>query len=138
EPLERRIAELGLGNTVHLLGHRLDIAAILARCRAACLCSSAEGLSNALMEAMAARLPIVATAVGGNPELVRPGENGLLVPYGDPQSLAEKLFELLTDEARADAMGRQGRARVEAELTPSRMAEGPAAVYRQVLAGPPP
>ena len=138
EHLQQRIAELGLTDRVYLLGHRLDVPAVLARVRAACLCSSAEGLSNALMEAMAARLPIVATAVGGNPELVRPGENGLLVPYGDPQSLAEKLFELLTDEARADEMGRQGRARVEAELTLSRMAEGHAAVYRQVLEGPAP
>src|SRR5438067_12551121 len=135
EALEKRIAELGLEKTVHLLGHRLDIPAILARSRAACLCSSAEGLSNALMEAMAARLPIVATAVGGNPELVRPGENGLLVPYGDPSSLADKLVELLPDADRAAAMGGRGRERVEADLTLSRMAEGYGAVYRGVLDG---
>ena len=135
EPLQRRIAELGLQNSVFLLGHRLDVPAILARVRAACLCSSAEGLSNALMEAMAARVPIVATAVGGNPELVRPGENGLLVPSGDPRSLADKLVELLGDGARAAGMGRQGRARVEAELTLSRMAEEYGAAYRRLLDG---
>jgi glycosyltransferase involved in cell wall biosynthesis len=135
EPLEKRIAELGLSDRVFLLGHRLDVPAILARVRAACLCSSAEGLSNALMEAMAARLPIVATAVGGNPELVRPGENGLLVPYGDPASLADKLVELFSDAGRAAGMGRRGRERVEAELTLSRMAEGYGAVYRRLLDG---
>jgi glycosyltransferase involved in cell wall biosynthesis len=135
EPLEKRIAELGLSDRVFLLGHRLDVPAILSRVRAACLCSSAEGLSNALMEAMAARLPIVATAVGGNPELVRPGENGLLVPYGDPASLADKLVELFLDADRAAGMGRRGRERVEAELTLSRMAEGYGAVYRRLLDG---
>jgi len=135
--LQARILELGLSDRVFLLGHRLDVPAVLSRVRAACLCSSAEGLSNSLMEAMAARLPIVATAVGGNPELVRPGENGLLVPYGDARSLAEKLIELLSDERGAAEMGRRGRARVEVELTLSRMAEGHGAVYRQVLDGPP-
>jgi len=135
EFLEKRVAALGLSDRVFLLGHRLDVPAILARARAACLCSSAEGLSNALMEAMAARLPIVATAVGGNPELVRPGENGLLVPYGDPSSLADKLVELLPDAERAAAMGGRGRERVEADLTLSRMAEGYGAVYRGVLDG---
>ncbi len=116
-----------------LLGHRLDVPAILARAKAGCLCSSAEGLSNALMEAMATRLPIVATAVGGNPELIRPGENGLLVPYGDAASLADKLVELLSDPERAAAMGLRGRERVEAELTLARMAEGYGAVYRRLL-----
>src|SRR5205814_1864789 len=129
-PLEKRIAELRLQDRVFLLGHRLDVPAILVRVRAACLCSSAEGLSNAIMEAMAARLPIIATAVGGNPELVRQGENGLLVPYGDPSSLADKLVELLPDADRAAAMGGRGRERVEADLTLSRMAEGYGAVYR--------
>jgi glycosyltransferase involved in cell wall biosynthesis len=133
EHLEKRIAELGLKDRVFLLGHRLDVPAILGRVRAACLCSSAEGLSNALMEAMASRLPIVATAVGGNPELVRPGENGLLVPYGDAASLADKLHELFRDEARAAAMGRNGRARVETELTLARMTDAYGAAYRRLL-----
>ena len=137
EPLQERIRELGLGGRVFLLGHRLDVPAILSRVRAACLCSSAEGLSNALMEAMAARLPIVATAVGGNPELIRPGENGLLVPPGDPRSLADALSLLLGDEESAAGMGERGRARVEADLTLSRMADGHGAAYRRLLDGAP-
>ncbi|MFL5367098.1 MAG: glycosyltransferase [Myxococcales bacterium] len=134
EVLERRIAELGLEKTVFLLGHRLDIPAILARSRAACSCSSAEGLSNALMEAMAASLPIVATAVGGNPELVHPGENGFLVPYGDVDALATSVVEMLSDPVAAAEMGRRGRRRIEDELSLDKMAEGHGALYRFALA----
>jgi len=76
--LESRIAELGLEDAIEIVGTRYDVPAILARADAACLPSLAEGLPNAVMEAMAARLPIVATAVGGTPELVIPGETGLL------------------------------------------------------------
>jgi glycosyltransferase involved in cell wall biosynthesis len=135
EFLTARIAELGLQERIVLLGHRLDVAAILGRSTAACLCSKAEGLSNALMEAMAARLPIVATDVGGNPELVR--ENGLLVPYADPEALAEKLVHVLRDPEAAAEMGRLGRKRVESELTLEQMAEGHGALYRRALEGKP-
>jgi glycosyltransferase involved in cell wall biosynthesis len=133
--LTRRIAELGLQERVILLGHRLDVAAVLSRATAACLCSRAEGLSNALMEAMAARLPIVATDVGGNPELIR--ENGFLVPYGDPEALAGKLTQLLSSPALAAEMGILGRKRVEQELTLEQMAEGHGALYRRALEGSP-
>jgi glycosyltransferase involved in cell wall biosynthesis len=133
EWLTRRIAELGLQESVILLGHRLDVPAVLARAHAACLCSSAEGLSNALMEAMAARLPVVATRVGGNPELVRDGENGLLVPSGDPRALAVALARLLREPARARAMGLRGRRRIETELSLEQMADGHATLYHRVL-----
>jgi L-malate glycosyltransferase len=131
--LESRIAELGLSDRVFLLGHRLDVPAVLSRAHAACLCSSAEGLSNALMEAMAARLPVVATSVGGNPELIRTGENGVLVPAGDADALAAALWQVLRDGERAREMGVRGRARVEAELTLTKMAEGHGALYRRAL-----
>jgi glycosyltransferase involved in cell wall biosynthesis len=130
--MEKRIAELGLEQRLFLLGHRLDVPAVLAHAQAACLCSSAEGLSNALMEAMAARLPIVATSVGGNPELVS-RENGLLVPYGDPRALASALTQLLSRPEEARLMGVRGRKRVEQELSLDRMADGNAALYRRVL-----
>lgn len=135
EFLTKRIAELGLEERIILLGHRLDVPALLLRARAACLCSSAEGLSNALMEAMAARLPIVATDVGGNPELAR--ENGMLVPYGDAAALAATLTGLLSSPERARTMGERGRKRIELELTMERMAEGHGALYRRALGGAP-
>ena len=120
-----------------LVGHRLDVPAILARAQAACLCLSAEGLSNALMEAMAARLPIVASAVGGTPELVRDGENGYLVPPGDAQALAAKLATLLSRPDAAREMGLRGRRRVESELSMERMADGHGALYRRALQAAP-
>jgi glycosyltransferase involved in cell wall biosynthesis len=137
EHLTARIAQLGLRDRVILLGHRLDVPAILARAQAACLCSSAEGLSNALMEAMAARLPVVATRVGGNPELIQEGENGFLVPYADPDALAATLAALLSAPEDAREMGLRGRKRVEAELSMERMADGHGALYRRALGAAP-
>jgi glycosyltransferase involved in cell wall biosynthesis len=132
--LTRRIAELGLEDRVLLIGHRLDVPALLRRARAAALCSSAEGLSNALMEAMAASLPVVATRVGGNPELVRDGENGFLVPSGDADAMAARLLDLLGGEpGRAMQMGLRGRARIETELTLEAMARGHRDLYRRAL-----
>ncbi|HEY5676108.1 MAG TPA: glycosyltransferase, partial [Myxococcales bacterium] len=96
-----------------------------------------EGLSNALMEAMAARLPVVATRVGGNPELVREGENGFLVPSGDPDALAASLAALLRAPEAAREMGLRGRKRVESELSLERMAEGHGALYRRALGAAP-
>ncbi len=135
EFLEQRIAALGLAGNVFLLGHRLDVPAVLAASDAACLCSSAEGLSNAIMEAMASRLPVVATDVGGNSELVREGESGFLVPYGDAPALAERLARLLASEAARKEMGKKGRARIEAELTIERMADAYGDMYRRLLEG---
>jgi glycosyltransferase involved in cell wall biosynthesis len=132
--LTRRISELGLEDRVLLIGHRLDVPALLKRARAAALCSTAEGLSNALMEAMAASLPVVATRVGGNPELVRDGENGFLVPSGDADAMAARLLELLGgDQGRAMQMGLRGRAHIETELTLEAMARGHRDLYRKAL-----
>jgi glycosyltransferase involved in cell wall biosynthesis len=130
--LERRIRELGLEDRVLLLGHRTDVPAILARADAFTLCSSAEGLSNAIMEAMAARLPIVATRVGGNAELLE-GGRGLLVPYGDPAALAAALEQILERRAEAAEMGRRARAFVEAELSLDRMQSAHEELYRRAL-----
>jgi L-malate glycosyltransferase len=137
EYLDERIVRLGLRERVILLGHRLDVPAILARSQAACLCSSAEGLSNALMEAMAARLPVVATRVGGNPELIQDGEDGFLVPYGDAEALAATLSALLSAPQSAREMGLRGRKRVESELSMERMADGHGALYRRALGAAP-
>src|SRR5207249_1085188 len=130
--LRKRIRELGLENRVLLLGHRTDVPALLARADAFALCSSAEGLSNAIMEAMAARLPIVATRVGGNAELLE-GDRGLLVPYGDPAALAGALEQLLDNRAQAREMGRRARAFVEAELSLDRMQSAHEELYRRAL-----
>ena len=135
--LEKRLRQLGIEDRVVLLGHRSDVPAILARSNALALCSSNEGLSNAIMEAMAARLPVVATRVGGNPELLE-GGRGLLVPYGDPRALAQALLRISTAPDEARTMGRKGRAFVEAELSLERMQAAHERLYWRALDRPAP
>jgi L-malate glycosyltransferase len=131
--LELRAAALGLSERAHFLGHRLDVPAVLARAAVGVSCSSAEGLSNAIMESMAARLPVVATAVGGSPELVQDGVTGRLVPPGAPASLAEALGEMMASERIARQMGSAGREVIARSFSLRRMVEGHDAVYRRVL-----
>src|ERR1700682_322890 len=132
EAMEKRIRELGLERNVVLLGHRIDVPSLLRRADAFTLCSSAEGLSNAVMEAMAARLPVVATDVGGNGELLE-GGRGVLVPYGDPRALAGALDRIFADRAAAQEMGRRARAFIEAELTLDGMQAAHEQLYRRAL-----
>ena len=126
--LQRLIGELGLRDAVHLLGTRYDVPAILARSSAFCLPSRAEGLSNAIMEAMAAALPVVATDAGGNAELVRHGSTGFVVPIGDAASMAARLVDVLSDPRLARQMGRRGRAVADRALSLERKR----AAYREL------
>jgi glycosyltransferase involved in cell wall biosynthesis len=128
-----RIAELGLGGAVKLLGTRYDVPAILSRSDVACLPSFAEGLPNAVMEGMAAALPVVATAVGGTPELVIPGETGLLVPPGRPTPLAQALVDVLADPERGRRMGGRGRRLIAREYSLDALASAHGAMYSAVL-----
>jgi L-malate glycosyltransferase len=131
--LEQRIRELGLEHSMFLLGHRQDVPALLARSQALCLCSTAEGLSNAVSEGMAARLPVVATRVGGTPELVEEGVSGFLVPPRDARSLADRLWKVYADPNGARSMGLRGRAFVERELSLERMVDAHEALYCRAL-----
>jgi glycosyltransferase involved in cell wall biosynthesis len=99
----------------------------------AALPSRIEGLSQSLLEAMALGLPVAASRAGGNPDLVRHGETGLLVPPLDPAAWARALDELLADPSRARHMGAAGRDRVGREYTIERTAERTEAVYRAAL-----
>jgi glycosyltransferase involved in cell wall biosynthesis len=127
--LEARARALGLSNRVHFLGRRTDVPALLRRCHAAVCPSESEGLSNAVMEAMAARLPVVATAVGGNPELVRDGRTGFLVPAHDALALADRMAALAADRPLALRMGEAGRRHVEAEYSTKRMIDAVMDLY---------
>jgi glycosyltransferase involved in cell wall biosynthesis len=104
--LARRAAQLRLD--VRLLGPRQDVDRLLARADVVVLPSTTEGMSNAVMEAMAAGRPVVATAVGGTPELLGDGR-GLLVRPGDARGLADAVAAVLTDPARAQAMATAAR-----------------------------
>ncbi len=132
--LERLARELGVAERVHFLGFRRDVPALLARAALSVSASHAEGLSNAILEAMAARLPVVATAVGGTPELVRDGVNGLLVPPGSPGALARRMSEALADRVRARRMGERGRRAVEREFDLAQMRLGYDALYEELAA----
>lgn len=131
--LEARAAELGIAHGVHFLGRRTDIPAILKRCDVAVCTSHSEGLSNAIMEAMAARLPVVATAVGGNVELVRDGRSGFLVPRQDTSAVVASLLDLLRRPPLARRMGLAGRRRMEEDFSSTRLASQVDALYTRIL-----
>lgn len=135
-PIAQLARELGLADRVHFLGHRTDIPAILSRAKVLISSSRAEGLSNSVIEGMAARLPVVATSVGGNPELILDGERGVLVPPRAPERIAEALKRLLTDDALCQRLGAEARRYVEANLVIGQMAKNFDRLYETVLAGP--
>lgn len=107
--LERLTQSLGVASRVIFTGHRDDTPALLAEAVVSVLPSLSEGLSNTLLESMAAGVPTVATDVGGNPELVRDGVNGRLVPVRDPERLATAIDEMLANPGWRETLGRQAR-----------------------------
>jgi glycosyltransferase involved in cell wall biosynthesis len=109
--LERLVRKLGMEGRFLLPGARADVPAFLASLDVAVLCSRSEGMSNAVLEYMAAGRPIVATAVGGNVELLTDGVTGLLVPPSDATSLATAIDRLLGDRALAARLGDAARRR---------------------------
>jgi len=109
--LERQAAAFGLADRVRFLGVRGDIPDLIGACDGVVLSSRYEGLPNVVMEAMAGGRPVVATRVGGAPELVENGESGRLVPPGAPGLLAEAMIEMMSaPPAQRQAMGARGRA----------------------------
>ena len=130
--LEQLAGTLGLTDTVHFLKHRTDVPAVYARADFGVLCSSAEGMSNAVMEGMASGLPMVVTRVGGNPELVADGERGLVVPPLQPDALAEAFLRLLSDREWGRRLGAEARAFVERELSLERMVRRHDALYQRM------
>lgn len=115
--MEGRIAQLGLQERLLLPGFRADLDRLLSAFDLLVLPSFTEGLPNIALEGSAARVPIVATAVGGTPEIVRDQENGLLVPAGDPHLLAERIARLLSLPELRRSMGERGRHLVEREFS---------------------
>jgi glycosyltransferase involved in cell wall biosynthesis/GT2 family glycosyltransferase len=116
ERLRRLVSELGLEDHVRMLGQRTDVFDILARADVAVCCSSFEGSPLAVMEYMEAGTPVVATRVGGVPELLEDGEHGVLIEPGDAGALARAIAELLDDPAHASAMATRARDRRRREF----------------------
>jgi glycosyltransferase involved in cell wall biosynthesis len=133
--LEDLTNSLGLRGAVHLLGSRRDVHNVLAAGDLAVLSSDYEGTPLAVMEYLAAGLPVVATAVGGVPELVHHDENGLLVPPQDPQALASSIVGLLRDPSRRERMGAAGR-RVQAQdFSMAAVTQKVSGLYEKLLLG---
>ncbi|MDP6350064.1 MAG: glycosyltransferase [Chloroflexota bacterium] len=121
EGLHRQAAALGIESSVHFAGVRRDVPDLLAAADLLVMASRWEGLGMVFLEAMGASLPVVATRVGGVPEVVLHHGTGLLVPPGDSPTLAAALQRLIDDPELADRLGRVGRLRLETEFTTAAM-----------------
>ncbi len=133
EPLEQRARALGLEKRVHFLGALDDLGALLAAADAVVLPSRWEGLPLTLLEAMARARPVIASAVGGVPEVVGHGENGWLVPAGDVTALADALEFFHRKSDRATRLGRAGAELVRRDYHWQAVVEGFEAVYDEVV-----
>jgi glycosyltransferase involved in cell wall biosynthesis len=126
-------AELGITQNTRFLGPRTDVFSLLKMADVFCLPSRTEGLSNALLEAMACGLPCVATDVGGNAEVLADRQSGFLVPSERPEVLAERLLALLRDQNLRRRMGNCGRQIVQERFTVQHMVDRLGMLYDDLL-----
>ena len=131
EDLLRLANELQLNQRVKFLGETRAVPELLARASLFVLPSLSEGISLTLLEAMATGLPVVATHVGGNPEVVDDGVTGLLTPSSSPQALAKAIGRLRDETMLAEAMGQAGRTRAEARFDVRAMVARYEALYER-------
>ena len=131
--LERYARLCEVADCVHFLGARTDVPRFLPHCHALWLASGYEGQSNAILEAMAAGIPVVATDIPGNRDLVVPGETGYLVPLESRTAFAKATLPIVEDSELARRLGAAGKVRVAAEFRVERMVERYAALYDEIL-----
>jgi sugar transferase (PEP-CTERM/EpsH1 system associated) len=125
--------QAGVGGLAWLPGERSDVADIMRGLHAFALPSLGEGISNTILEAMASALPVVATDVGGNADLVSHGQTGFITPAADPQAMALQLVALANNRWQAQRMGQAGRTRVLAHFSMQAMVSAYQRVYDQQL-----
>jgi glycosyltransferase involved in cell wall biosynthesis len=133
EDLEQMVERLGLGTVVTFCGLRQDVTALLGIMDVFAFPSRWEGFPNAVLEAMAAGRPVVATAVGGTPELVVDGETGFLVPAGDVKAFTREIECLLDDPDLGQQMGSAGRQRVKQFFTIERATHQIESLYERLV-----
>jgi glycosyltransferase involved in cell wall biosynthesis len=133
DQLKRMARDLGIADSVLWPGARTDIPEILGVSDIGVLCSETEALGNAILEYMAAGLPVVATRVGGIPEIVVHGETGWLISVGHDEALGHYLLALLADPETARRMGSAGRERVRTTFSREEMVKGYTRVYESQL-----
>lgn len=132
--LQRAAADAGLGSLVWIPGARVDVPQLMRTFSVFALPSHSEGVSNTILEAMASGLPIVATNVGGNGELLESGRTGILVPSDDDASMAASLAKLFRGPALAAEMGRSAHATVQLRFSLGAMVDAYSRLYRSELA----
>lgn len=133
--LEQLAGELGLGpERVRFVGQRQDVPRLLGEADVLVHCSDDEGMPNVVLEAMAARLPVITTPAGDAKFLVQDGANGYVVPFDDTRAMAERLVRLAREPELRSTMGHEGRKRVEREYSFDRLAERLLAIYEVLLA----
>ena len=133
--IEDQVARLRIGRNIHLLGYRPDANSIATGFDLAVLTSLHEGLPNAIIEAMSVGCPVVASSVGGIPELIDNGHTGILVGPGDVGALAENVVCLLKDESLRAAIGRRAQDFVMHQLSMDQMVEGVEHTYEGLISG---
>jgi glycosyltransferase involved in cell wall biosynthesis len=133
--LQALVSELKLSGRFHFVGGVTDVRDYLSAAEVFVLPSRSEGFSNAIVEAMAAALPVVATNVGGNTEAVQDGVSGLIVPPDDPDALASAIMSLLSDTAKAKQMGEAGKRLTAEKFTTEAMMGQITSVYASLLRG---
>ena len=131
--LIRLARDLGIASNVEFAGRRRDAATLVQAFDFTILGSSKEGFPNALMESMACAVPVVATAVGGVPELVEDGIHGRLVPYGDIAAMAEAIVWMIEHPEERRLMGEQGRERIAGQFSTERMVSETQDAYLELL-----
>lgn len=114
--LKEQVSALGLEDKIWLAGDRKDIPDLLRSMDIFVLPSLGEGISNTVLEAMATGLPVVATRVGGNPELIEDHHTGILVPVGNSEEMARVLLDIVNDKSKLSAMGAAGLAKVQRQF----------------------
>jgi glycosyltransferase involved in cell wall biosynthesis len=134
DSLEAQAASLGLGESVIFTGRRDDVPAVTAALDVAVLPSYREAQGLSILEAMALSRPVVASAVGGIPEMIEHGRTGLLVPPRDPDALAESIIRLLTDHPYADTLGRAGKDLVHERFCVELMVRAVETIYDESVA----
>jgi glycosyltransferase involved in cell wall biosynthesis len=131
--LAREVETLGLANRFHLAGTTADTSLVYPALDVVCLPSRIEGIPLTLLEAMAAARPVVATSVGGIPELVQMGETGCLVAQGDMAAMSSQILWLLDNPDQAHAMGAAGRRRVQESFEAREQTAAIAALFRHLV-----
>ena len=135
EVLGRFRENIGIEDRVHFLGHRNDVASILPHLSCYWIGSAYEGQSNGVMEAMLVGIPVVASDISGNRDLIQDGQTGILVPLGDRAAIAQATNLLLDDPDRARRLGTAARQSMLADFSVEKMVSRHVALYRRLLDG---